>query len=79
MSEQKFSIALSKVVEEFQFEKLYESKNYDDILITRSEVNRPALQIIGFFDYFDNKRIQILGKVELTYLEQFGYEKGISF
>ncbi len=75
MSEQKFSIALSKVVEEFQFEKLYESKNYDDILITRSEVNRPALQIIGFFDYFDNKRIQILGKVELTYLEQFGYEK----
>ncbi len=75
MGEQKFSIALSKVVEEFQFEKLYESKNYDDVMITRSEVNRPALQIIGFFDYFDNKRIQILGKVELTYLEQFGYEK----
>ena len=75
MSEQKFSIALSKVVEEFQFEKLYESKNYEEVMITRSEVNRPALQIIGFFDYFDNKRIQILGKVELTYLEQFGYEK----
>ncbi len=75
MNEQKFSISLSKVVEEFQFEKLYESKNYDVVEITRSDVNRPALQIIGFFDYFDNKRIQVLGKVELTYLEQFGYEK----
>lgn len=75
MNEQKFSISLSKVVEEFQFERLYESKNYDDVEITRSDVNRPALQIIGFFDYFDNKRIQVLGKVELTYLEQFGYEK----
>lgn len=75
MEEMKFTIALSKIVDEFQFEKLYESKNFDDIVIGRTDVNRPALQIIGFYDYFDNKRIQILGKVELTYLEQFGYEK----
>ena len=75
MEEMKFTIALSKIVDEFQFEKLYESKNYDDIIIGRTDVNRPAMQIIGFYDYFDNKRIQILGKVELTYLEQFGYEK----
>lgn len=78
MEEMKFTIALSKIVDEFQFEKLYESKNYDDIAIGRTDVNRPALQIIGFYDYFDNKRIQILGKVELTYLEQFGYEKRYS-
>jgi HPr kinase/phosphorylase len=75
MEDKKFKIPLSKVVDEFQFEKLYESKNYDDVMVERSDVNRPALQIIGFFDYFDNKRIQVLGKVELTYLEQFGYEK----
>ena len=75
MEDRKFKISLSKVVDEFQFEKLYEAKNFDDIMIESSDVNRPALQIIGFFDYFDNKRIQILGKVELTYLEQFGYDK----
>lgn len=75
MEDKKFKIPLSKVVDEFQFEKLYESKKYEDVMIERSDVNRPALQIIGFFDYFDNKRIQVLGKVELTYLEQFGYEK----
>lgn len=75
MEDRKFKIALSKVVDDFQLEKLYESKNYNKVMIERTDVNRPALQIIGFFDYFDNKRIQILGKVELTYLEQFGYEK----
>ncbi len=75
MSEMKFSIPLSKVVDEFQFEKLYCSRDYEDIEITSADVNRPGLQLIGFYDYFDSNRIQILGKVELTYLDQFGYEE----
>ncbi len=75
MNEEHFTIPLSSVVDEFQFEKLYTSTDYDDILVTCAEVNRPGLQIVGFFDYFDNHRLQILGKVELTYLSQFPYEK----
>ncbi|MDY3929337.1 MAG: HPr(Ser) kinase/phosphatase [Clostridia bacterium] len=75
MSEIKFNIPLYKVVDEFQFEKLYCSKDYEDISVSSSDINRPGLQLIGFYDYFDNNRIQILGKVELTYLEQFGYEE----
>lgn len=75
MSEEHFTIPLSSVVDEFQFEKLYTATDYDDILVTCAEVNRPGLQIVGFFDYFDNHRLQILGKVELTYLSQFPYEK----
>ena len=75
MSEIKFSIPLSKVVDDFQFEKLYCSKDYEDIVIVSADINRPGLQLIGFYDYFDNNRIQILGKVELTYLDQYGYEQ----
>ncbi len=75
MSEDKFTIPLSRVVDEFQFEKLFESEDYEDVLVTCADVNRPGLQIVGFFDYFDNHRLQILGKVELTYLSQFPYEK----
>ena len=75
MNEEHFTIPLSSVVDEFQFEKLYTSTDYDDILVTCAEVNRPGLQIVVFFDYFDNHRLQILGKVELTYLSQFPYEK----
>ena len=75
MHETGFTIPLSKVVDEFQFEKLYVSEDFEDTVIECTDVNRPGLQLIGFYDYFDNNRIQILGKVELTYLEQFGYEK----
>ncbi len=75
MNENKFTIPLMKVVDNFQFEKLFVSTDFEDILIESADVNRPALQLIGFFDYFDETRIQTLGKVELTYLDQFGYEK----
>lgn len=75
MRESIFKIHLSKVIEEFSFEKIYASTNINDIMIDTPELNRPALQIAGFYDYFDPKRIQILGKVEITYLEQFGRSK----
>ncbi len=78
MHEEKFTIPLSKVADEFQFEKLHTSADYEDVLISCADVNRPGLQIAGFFDYFDNNRLQILGKVELTYLSQFPYEKRYS-
>ncbi len=75
MKDSIFKIHLSKVIEEFSFEKIYASSNIDKIMIDTPELNRPALQIAGFYDYFDSKRIQILGKVEITYLEQFGRNK----
>lgn len=75
MDKMRFKIPLSKVVDEFQFEKLYESSDYEEIKVESADVNRPGLLMIGFSDYFDSNRIQILGKVELTYLDQFGYEQ----
>jgi HPr kinase/phosphorylase len=75
MSDSGFTIPLSKVIEEFQLEKLHESATCSDIQVSSADVNRPGLQIVGFFDYFDNQRIQVMGKVELTYLEQFTSEK----
>ncbi len=75
MSENIFKIHLSKVIEEFALEVIYPASNLEKIMIETSDVNRPALQIAGFYDYFDPKRIQIMGKVEVTYLEQFPREK----
>ena len=37
--------------------------------IRTEDVNRPGLQLTGFFDYFDAKRLQVIGRVETTYLE----------
>ncbi len=75
MSDSNFTISLQKVIDEFTCEKLYEATNIDNIMISTADVNRPALQIVGYFDYFDPDRIQVMGKVELTYLEQFPAEK----
>lgn len=47
----------------------------EKIDITQSDVNRPALQLAGFFDYFDHHRVQIIGQVEHTYIEKQGVEK----
>lgn len=75
MNDSNFKIHLTKVIDEFSLEKIYSSSDLDDVTVVTPELNRPALQIAGFYDYFDPKRIQIIGKVELTYLEQFARDK----
>lgn len=75
MTESGFTIPLTKVIEEFGLEKLYVTKNVDEILIATSDINRPGLQMVGFFDFFDHQRIQIMGKVEFTYLDRFPSDK----
>ena len=63
-------VKLGTIIAEHNLEIIYSPEGYEDIPITVAEVNRPSLQIAGFFDYFDSNRIQILGKVEHTYLEK---------
>src|SRR5699024_7617098 len=51
-----------------------------DLDLTQSEIqvpdiNRPALQLTGYFDHFDSERVQIIGYVEYTYLETLSDEK----
>lgn len=70
MMSDEHTLPLSKVIEEFELEKIYEPENLDSVMVTNTDVNRPGLQMVGFFDYFDSNRIQIMGKVEFTYLEQ---------
>ncbi|MDD6485151.1 MAG: HPr(Ser) kinase/phosphatase [Clostridiales bacterium] len=66
-----FTIPLTKVIEEFELEKLYEPEDIDTIAIVSSDINRPGLQMVGFFENFDKSRIQIMGRSEFRYLDQF--------
>lgn len=63
-----FSVTLKEVMKEFQLEDVSDCKRLDEILITNADVNRSGLQLAGYFDYYDADRIQIIGKVEATYL-----------
>lgn len=73
--ESHYSVKLGKLIEEFELEVLRGAANYQETLVQREDVNRPGLQLVGFFDYFDAKRLQLLGKVESTYLSQFSSEE----
>lgn len=63
-----YTVSLDSVIEEFQLEKICYPETPNPILLDCKEVNRPGLQLAGFFDHFDPRRIQIVGKVEYHYL-----------
>lgn len=75
MAKSEFSISIAKIAENFQLEEIYRIDGQDGVLVSSTDVNRPGLQMVGFFDYFDSERIQILGKVEYTYLQNQTSEK----
>jgi HPr kinase/phosphorylase len=64
------SVKLGKIVNEFALEKLVYGDEDDNIEITSTDINRPGLQLAGFFEYFGTDRIQVIGKVEITYLSR---------
>lgn len=69
-----FSVSLSSIVDKLKLNKVYLPENYEDIQITTVEINRPGLELTGYFEFFDNKLIQVLGNTEFSYLARFGAE-----
>ncbi len=61
-------VKLSKVINKMQLTNITEDVDTTGIWLHIPEVNRPALQLTGFYDQFDNDRIQIIGNVEYSYL-----------
>ncbi len=70
-----FSVKLSEIINSHHLEKVYYTDQMDNIEIECADINRPGLQLIGFYDYFSNERIEIFGKVEMTYLEQMNAQQ----
>lgn len=64
----KNGVPLAEIVEEFSLEVLSKSNQFDQITIKVPSVNRPGLQLVGYYDYFDNHRVQLLGKAEYSYM-----------
>ncbi|HOK42507.1 MAG TPA: HPr(Ser) kinase/phosphatase [Thermoclostridium caenicola] len=69
------SVRLGKIVKEFMLEKLVYAPEFDNILVTSTDINRPGLQLDGFFEYFGNERVQVIGKVEMTFLEKMSSQQ----
>ena len=69
------TIELSKIIDEFKLETLYLPDLPENIMVTCSRVNRPGLQMVGFYDHYEQARLQIIGIVEHLYLEQLTKEE----
>lgn len=67
-------VRLSKVIEKMHLENKTPQIPAKNIWLHQPEVNRPALQLTGFYDHFDNDRIQIIGYVEQAYLDSLKKE-----
>ena len=70
-----YSVKLKTIVETHDLHPLHLSKDYDSALLTTADINRPAMQLTGFYNYFDPKRLQIMGRVESTYLDTLSSEE----
>ena len=65
----KYTVLLKTIAEEHGLQILHAAKDYETKKIVTYDVNRPAMQLAGFYNYFDPERIQIIGRVESTYLD----------
>ena len=68
-SRSNYSVKLTAIAERFNLTNMTPELDISKIKIEQADVNRPALQFAGFFEHFDYSRIQLVGKVEDTYLK----------
>ncbi len=70
-----FKVSLEKVVQELQFEVIYEPSPLKDIFLTSSNVTRPGIELTGFLEFYAPDRLMLLGNTEYAYLKRFGSEQ----
>ena len=68
-------IRLSEIVEKMDLKNLTPEVDTSETEVHIPDVNRPALQLAGFFDHFDSNRVQIIGNVEYTYVQTLTDER----
>ncbi|MCI9024806.1 MAG: HPr(Ser) kinase/phosphatase [Dorea sp.] len=67
-------VELKKVVEKMNLKSLTPDVDVTDKRIEIPDINRPALQLTGYFEHFDSDRVQLIGYVEYTFLETMDEE-----
>ncbi len=71
----RYSVSLAKILKDNTFEVLHMPKDPAEIFISSRDINRPGLILSGFEEFFDNTRINYLGKTEIEYILSFSEEE----
>lgn len=69
------TVELTQLVEKLDLKNVTPDIEMAGRQLTTPEINRPALQLTGYFDHFASERVQIVGYVEYTYLQSRTYEE----
>ncbi|MDF2537017.1 MAG: HPr kinase [Herbinix sp.] len=72
-----YTVGLAALIEKMKLENCTPEIDINNIKISQPDVNRPALQLAGFFDHFDSERVQVIGNVEHAYMQQLDKEHGL--
>ncbi len=65
-----FRVPLTTLVEQFQLRVEFAATDYDSVCLMVQDVARPGIQLVGFYDHFEPLRMQVLGNVEMSYLDK---------
>ena len=66
--EMKGGVKVSELVEHLDLAVVNKGADFDTALVGIKDVNRPGLQLVGFFEYFDERRLQVIGMAETQML-----------
>ncbi|MCL2051487.1 MAG: HPr(Ser) kinase/phosphatase [Lachnospiraceae bacterium] len=69
------SVSLNRIIEKMKLRNLTPEIDISKTKITVSDVNRPALQLAGYFEHYEPQRLQIIGFVEYSYMQSFSPER----
>ena len=68
-------VSITALAKKFNLRNLTNQINTDKIKLLTPDINRPALQLSGFYEYFAHDRVQIIGNVEMGYLDSLSEEE----
>jgi len=73
--EDSYSVSFAKIIDEFHLEVIYLPDLPEELQVSCTRINRPGLQMVGFYDHYEQDRIQIIGKVEHLFISQMAAEE----
>ena len=72
-----YGVTITELITKMKMKNVLPEIDADKVVLSHPDVNRPALQLTGFFDHFDSNRVQIIGNVEYTYMQTLTEERRV--
>ena len=70
-----YGVTITEFIQKMNLKNFIPEIDSDVAVLSHPDVNRPALQLAGFFDHFDQERVQIIGFVEQEYIKTLTQER----